>query len=97
MSDDEQYTADERRSYLREEAEKLVPGDKIMLLRNRSPSLVDIAPGDETVPPDHWWETAEIVRIVERAPAGDLVFELKFGDGRTVTIPLLASWRRCGH
>ena len=77
-----------------EEAEKVEVGDFIELRYDCAPMIVD----DEFAmhQPHYAWERVEVIGLL-RAPAGNVVFEIKHADGTISTRPSVVRWRRASH
>jgi hypothetical protein len=87
----DKYTVDElRRAYLLELSETLNIGDRIEIQRPRAPSVDDT----RKCSPDTRFELVEIVSELDRAPAGNRVFEVRGQDGTLTTFVPYMRWRR---
>jgi hypothetical protein len=87
----DKYTVDElRRAYLLELSETLKVGDRIEIQRPRASSVDDT----RKCSPDSGFEMVEIVSELDRAPAGNRVFEVRGRDGSLTTFVPYMRWRR---
>ena len=78
----DKYTVDELRgAYLLQLSETLKVGDRIEIQRPRA------------IPPDSGFEMVEIVSELDRAPAGNRVFEVRCQDGSLTTFVPYMRWR----
>jgi hypothetical protein len=86
----DKYTVDELRgAYLLQLSETLKVGDRIEIRRPR------VISGDDTRKhqPDSGFEMVEIVSELDRAPAGNRVFEVRRQDGSLTTFVPYMRWR----
>jgi len=86
----DKYTVDELRgAFLLELSETLRVGDRIEIQRPRAFSVDDT----QKCPPDLGFEMVEIVSELDRAPAGNRVFEVRRQDGSLTTFVPYMRWR----
>jgi len=86
----DKYTVDELRgAYLLQLSETLKIGDRIEIKRPRAFSVDDT----RNHPADLGFEMVEIVSELDRAPAGNRVFEVRCQDGSLTTFVPYMRWR----
>jgi len=86
----DKYTVDELRgAYLLQLSETLKVGDRIEIQRPRAFSVDDT----RKYPPESEFEMVEIVSELDRAPAGNRVFEVRREDGSLTTFVPYMRWR----
>jgi hypothetical protein len=93
----DEFTFEEREAYWLEESEKLKVGDRIELRgpSKNFPSLDDT--NEAPVEPRYSWEPVTIVKILDRAPAGHLMFGVSRVDGTVrIWVPIMP-WRHFSH